>query len=83
VSRLPENLAMGLAVPKDNATYASILSIINESLKGETALAIGPAATPEQRAWQCGRADALNTLKELIVNVREDALRQRDMPIDS
>jgi hypothetical protein len=83
MSRLPEDFAIGMAVPKDNSTYSAIIKMLEESVKSETNLAIGnPIATAEQRAWQCGRADALTAFRELIANVREDALKQRDLPLD-
>lgn len=83
MSRLPEQFAIGMAVPKNNETYSAIITMLEESIKSETSLAIGnPQASAEQRAWQCGRADALTAFRELISNVREEALKQRSMPVD-
>ena len=83
MSGLPENIVLGMAVPKDNYTLAAVINILDESIKSETFLAIGNTHTSsEQRAWQCGRADALNSLKELITGIREDSLKQRGMNVD-
>lgn len=82
MSRLPEQIAIGLSVPKDNETLAGIFTILDESIKSETSLAVGPIDSPERRAWQCGRADALASFKELIFNVRQEALSQRGLPTE-
>lgn len=75
-------MAIGLSVPKENETLVAILTILDESIKAETSLAIGPEASAERRSWLCGRADALTAFKEVIKNVREEAMKQRGLPID-
>lgn len=80
MSRLPETIAIGLSVPKENETLSAIITILDESIKSETSLAIGLMDSPERRAWQCGRADALHAFKEVIIGVRQDALKQRGLP---
>lgn len=83
MSGLPENIALGMAVPKDNYTLSAIINILDESIKSETTVALGNShSSSENRAWQCGRADALASFKELIVGIREDALKQRGMHVD-
>jgi hypothetical protein len=83
MSGVPDNIVIGMAVPKDNYTLSAIINILDESIKSETAIALGNShSSSENRAWQCGRADALGSLKELITGIREDALKQRGMHVD-
>lgn len=82
MSRLPETLAIGLSVPKENETLTGILTMLDESIKSETSLAVGPMDSPERRAWQCGRADALSAFREVIMSVRQEALKQRGLPVE-
>jgi hypothetical protein len=80
MSVLPDNIASGLAVKESDKTYAALMILLDESIKSETAVAIGPEfSAPEKRAWQCGRADALTSFKELLVSVRKDAIEQRGL----
>ena len=82
MTRLPETIAIGLSVPKENETLNGIFTILDESIKSETALALGPIDSAERRAWQCGRADALSAFKEVLNSVRQEALKQRGLPVE-
>lgn len=80
MSKLPDNIAIGLAVQETDKTYSAILSLLDESIKDETGIAIGPDfSSAEKRAWHCGRADALGAFKYLLQSVRKDAIAQRGL----
>lgn len=76
-------IAIGMSVPKNNDTYSAIMTLLEESIKSETAVAIGPLESSEKRHWQCGRADALAAFKEVILSVRNEALIQRGIKEDA
>jgi hypothetical protein len=82
MSRLSEQMAIGFSVPKENETLSGVLTILDESIKAETSLALGPIDGSEKRAWQCGRADALAAFKEVLIAVRQEALKQRGLPVE-
>ena len=83
MSRLPEQIAIGMSVPKDNTTLLAVLNLLDESIKEETSLALGPEPVSENRAWKCGRADSLTAFKILLTEVRQEALKQRELPSDA
>ena len=72
-----------MSVSKNNETYSAIMALLDESIKAETAIAIGPLESSEKRHWQCGRADALSAFKEVILSVRSEALLQRGIRDDA
>ena len=56
--------------------WNSIMFVIDEAIESEIQLAIGPRIEGEDRAHQCGRADGVTFVKELLISTREEAQKK-------
>lgn len=54
--------------------WDSVMSIIDELYKAEVANAISSGIEESKRSHQCGRADGVAYVKELLESTREQAL---------
>ena len=72
---LPPEIILGLSGPENNPTWKAVLMLIDASIESETARAISLDVKGEDRAWYCGRADALNSFKDVLLNTRQEVLK--------
>jgi len=72
---LPPEIMLGLSGPENNPTWKAVLMLIDASIESETARAISLEVKGEDRAWYCGRADALNSFKDVLLNTRQEVLK--------
>ena len=54
--------------------------MLDASIDSEIVSAISKDNKGEDRAWYAGRADALIAFKEILVNTRNDVLRDQGKP---
>ena len=79
---LPQQIILGLSFEKNNELWKAVFLMLNASIEAETVNAISKENKGEDRAWHCGRADALNAFKEILVNTRNDVLRDQGRPAE-
>lgn len=72
---LPEEIILGLSGPENNPTWKAVLMLLDASIESETARAISLEVKGEDRAWYCGRADALNSFKDILLNAKEEVAK--------
>ena len=58
---------------EQNEVFDAVLSLVDESIAGETARAVSVGIDEGKRAHACGRADALLDLKDLLMNTQVEA----------
>jgi hypothetical protein len=54
--------------------WDSIMSIIDEAQKSETSIAMAQSTEESKRSHQCGRADGILFIKDLLEDTRAQAL---------
>ena len=76
----PQQIIVGLSFEKNNELWKAVHLLLDASIDSEVANAISKENKGEDRAWHCGRADALTAFKEILVNTRNDVLRDQGRP---
>ena len=79
---LPQQIIVGFSFEGRNELWKSIHLLLDASIEAETASAFSKENKGEDRAWHCGRADALNAFKEILLNTRSDILRDQGRPLE-
>jgi hypothetical protein len=77
---LPQDIIHGLAFEANNPIWKSVHKLLDASIEVETDTAISREVKGEDRAWHCGRADALKAFKQVLMNTRNDVLRDIGRP---
>lgn len=76
----PQKIIVGLSFDKNNELWQAVHLLLDASIDAETVNAFSKENKGEDRAWHCGRADALSAFKEILVNTRNDILRDQGRP---
>lgn len=79
---LPQQIIVGLSFEKSNELWKAIHLLLDASVDAEVVNALAKENKGEDRAWHCGRADALKAFKEIIINTRNDVLRDQGRPLE-
>jgi hypothetical protein len=66
-----EQLAEALSVSDEHPVLAAFLQILSDTAEDENRTAIVPNLSAEDRAYNCGRAAAIQDLRLLISSYRE------------
>ena len=61
----PQQIIVGFSFEKHNELWKAVHLLLDASIDSETANAISKENKGEDRAWHCGRADALTAFKEI------------------
>ncbi|CAK0767126.1 hypothetical protein CCP3SC1AL1_400003 [Gammaproteobacteria bacterium] len=77
---LPQEIIHGLSFDQKDPLWKAVHAILDASIDSEVASAISKDNKGEDRAWYAGRADALIAFKEILVNTRNDVLRDQGRP---
>lgn len=72
---LPPEIILGLSGPESNPTWKAVLMLLDASIESETTRAISLEVKGEDRAWYCGRADALNAFKDILLNAKDEVAK--------
>lgn len=78
----PTQILVGFSFDKNNELWKAVNLLLDASIEAETAKAISIDVKGEDRAWYCGRADALSAFKEIIINTRNDVLADQGRPLE-
>ena len=74
---LPQEIIHGLSFEPKNQLWIAVHKLLDASINSEIAYATSKENKGEDRAWHCGRADALMAFKEVLVNTRNEVLRDQ------
>jgi len=72
---LPQEIIHGFGFDKDNPLWKATLILIDASIESEVAYALAKENKGEDRAYHCGRAEALTSFKAVLLNARETVLK--------
>jgi hypothetical protein len=77
---LPQEIIHGFGFEKDNPLWKATIMLIDASIEAETASALSRENRGEDRAYHCGRAEALNAFKDVLLNTRNMVLADLGRP---
>jgi hypothetical protein len=77
---LPQEIIHGLGWDGPNQTWKATHMLLDASIEAEIAQAVSKDNKGEDRAWYAGRADALMSFKEILVNTRNEILLDQGRP---
>lgn len=77
---LPQEIIVGFSFDKHSDLWKAVHLLLDASIDAETTAALSKENKGEDRAWHCGRADALNAFKDILVNTRNEILRDQGRP---
>lgn len=73
---LPDDISKALAPAAKTELWTAVIKLIDASIYSESVQAVGKEQKGEDRAWHCGRVDALMALKDVLVDAQAEAARQ-------
>jgi hypothetical protein len=79
---LPSQILVGFSFEAGNDTWKAVHILLDASIEAEVANAISKENKGEDRAWYAGRADALMSFKEILVNTRNTVLEDQGRPVE-
>lgn len=79
---LPQEIIHGFGFEKDNPVWKATLMLLDASIESETAYALQKENRGEDRAYHCGRAEALVAFKSVMLSTREAVLKDIGRPLD-
>lgn len=77
---LPQEVIHGLMFESGNPTWKAVHMLIDASIESEVAYAVSKEQKGEDRAWHAGRADALMSFKDVLMNTRNEILKDQGRP---
>jgi len=63
-----------------NLTWKAVHMLIDASIESEVAQVVSRENKGEDRAWYAGRAEALMSFKAILMNTRNDILKDQGRP---
>jgi hypothetical protein len=79
---LPQEIIVGFSFDKHSDLWKAVHMLLDASIEAETANALSKDNKGEDRAWHCGRADAISSFKQVLLNTRNDILRDQGRPAE-
>lgn len=73
---LPEDVAKALAPAAKTDLWKVVIKLLDASIYSETVQSVGKEQRGEDRAWHCGRVDALMAFKDVLQETQEEAAKQ-------
>lgn len=80
---LPDDMSRALAPAENNEIWKAVLKLLEASIYSESVQAIGKEQRGEDRAWHCGRVDALMAFKDVLTESQRASARQHGHPVSS
>ena len=77
---LPQEIVHGFGFEKDNQLWKATIMLIDASIEAETAYALQKENRGEDRAYHCGRAEALVAFKQVLLSTRDTVLKDLGRP---
>jgi len=79
---LPQEIVNAFSFDPKNELWKAVNVLIDASIESETAYALQKENRGEDRAYHCGRAEALVSFKAVLLNTREAVLKDQGRPLD-
>lgn len=77
---LPQEIIHGFGFEKGNQLWKATIMLIDASIEAETAYALQKENRGEDRAYHCGRAEALVSFKQVLLSTRDTVLKDLGRP---
>ena len=74
---LPEDIAKALGPANKTELWNVVIKLLDASIYSESLQAVGKEQRGEDRAWHCGRVDALMAFKDVLVDTQAEAAKQQ------
>jgi hypothetical protein len=78
--KLPYEIIKAFSFESENDLWKSIHMLIDASIEAETGSALSKENRGEDRAWHCGRTEALRDFKDILMNTRNEVLADLGRP---
>lgn len=79
---LPQEIIHGLSFEPHNPLWKTVHTLLDASIESEVANAVSRENKGEDRAWFAGRADALIAFKDILMNSRNEVLRDQGKELE-
>lgn len=79
---LPIEILRGFTFEAGNDTWKAVHILIDASIDSEIANALAKENKGEDRAWYAGRAEALMSFKDILINTRNTVLQDQGRPLE-
>ena len=73
---LPDDISKALAPAGKTELWAIVIRMLDASIYSESVQAVGKEQKGEDRAWHCGRVDALMAFKDVLIDTQAEAAKQ-------
>ena len=73
---LPEDVARALATAEKTDVWKVVIKLLDASIYSESLQAVAKEQRGEDRAWHCGRVDALMAFKDVLTETQSEAAKQ-------
>lgn len=73
---LSDDIVRALASAHKTEQWKVVIKLLDASIYSETVQSVGKEQKGEDRAWHCGRVDALMAFKDVLTETQEEAARQ-------
>lgn len=80
---MPEDIAKALGPAENHEIWKAVLKLLEASIYSESVQAVGKEQKGEDRAWHCGRVDALMALKDVLIDTQKACAKQQGFPVSS
>jgi hypothetical protein len=79
---LPQEIINAFSFDPKNELWKAVHVLLDASIESETAYALSKENRGEDRAYHCGRAEALTSFKGVLLSTREAVLKDQGRPLD-
>lgn len=79
---LPQEIVNAFSFDPKNELWKAVNTLIDASIEAETAYALQKENRGEDRAYHCGRAEALISFKAVLQDTRDAVLKDQGRPFD-
>ena len=74
---LPEDIVRAFGPAEKTELWAGVIKLLDASIYSETVQSVGKDQRGEDRAWHCGRVDALMAFKDVLIETQQQAAKQQ------
>lgn len=79
---LPQEIVSAFSFDSKNELWKAVNVLLDASIESETAYALQKENRGEDRAYHCGRAEALGSFKSILLSTRDSVLKDQGRPFD-
>lgn len=79
---LPQEIVHAFSFDTHNDLWKAVHTLLDASIESELAYALSKENKGEDRAYHCGRTEALKSFKDVLYSTREAVLKDQGRPLD-